>query len=59
MCHMTPEVFYFILGSLEDTDKHIKNEEGHHVSEKQKVQVLIKMCDDNRDTFITTLHNVL
>ena len=25
----------------------------------KKVQVRIKFCDDNRDTFITTLHNVL
>ena len=23
MCHMMPEVWYFIPGSLEDTDKHI------------------------------------
>ena len=26
---------------------------------KQKVQVQIKMCDDNGDIFIATLHNVL
>ena len=32
--------------------------EGHHFTSK-KSQVQIKMCDDNRDTFIATLHNVL
>ena len=34
--HMTPEVSYFIPGSLEDADKHIKFMYGHHVTEKQK-----------------------
>ena len=38
-CHMTPEVSYFIPGSLEDTDKHIEVTDGHHVTEKQKGQV--------------------
>ena len=57
-CHMTPEVSDFVLGSLEDTDKHIKVADGHHVAAKQKVQVQIKMCNDNGDPFITTLHNV-
>ena len=32
---------------------------GHHVTEKQKGQVQIKMRDDNRKPFIATLHNVL
>ena len=40
-------------------DKHIELEIGHHVTAKQKGQVRIKMCDDNRDPFIGTLHNVL
>ena len=56
---MTPEVSDFIPGSLEDTDKHIEVLEGHHVTEKQKVQVQIKMCDNNGYPFIATLHNVL
>ena len=56
---MTPEVSYFIPGSLEDTDKYIEVADGHHVTEKQKGQVQIKMCDDNTDPFIATLHNVL
>ena len=56
---MTPDVSYFIPGSLEDTDKHIEVLDRHHVTEKQKVQVRIKMCDNNRDHFITMLHNVL
>ena len=58
MCHMTPEVSDFILGSLEDTDKHTKVADRHPVTEK-KCQVRIKMCDNNGDTFIATLHNVL
>ena len=56
---MTPEVSDFIPGSLEDTDKYIEVADGHHVTEKQKGQVQIKMCDDNRKTFIATLYNVL
>ena len=35
-CHIPPEVFYFIPGSLEDTDKHIEVVDGHHVTEKRK-----------------------
>ena len=46
----------FIPGSLEDTDKYIEVADGHHVTEKQKGQVQIKMCNDNRNTFIATLH---
>ena len=34
--HMTPEVTYFILGSLEDTNKYIEVADGHHVTAKQK-----------------------
>ena len=58
-CHMTPEVSDFIPGSLEDTDKYIEVADGHHVTAKQKDQVRIQMCDDNRKTFIATLYNVL
>ena len=56
---MTPEVSDFIPGSLEDTDKYIGVADGHHVTAKQKGQVRIQMCDDNRNSFIATLHNVL
>ena len=56
---MTPEVSDFIPGSLEDTDKYIEFADGHHVTAKQKVQVQIKMCDDNGKKFIATLYNVL
>ena len=56
---MTPEVSGFVPGSLEDTDKYIEVADGHHVIDKQKVQVRIKMCDDNGNHFIATLHNVL
>ena len=34
-CHMTPEVSYFIPGSLEDTDKYIEVADRHHVTAKQ------------------------
>ena len=50
MCHMTPEVSDFIPGTLEDTYKYIEVAYGHHVTEKQKGQVQIQMCDDNRNT---------
>ena len=56
---MTPKVSAFIPGLLEDTDKHIEVLDVHHVTEKQKGQVQIKMCNDNEDSFIATLYNVL
>ena len=37
-CHRTPEVWYFIPVSLQDTDKYIEVADGHHVTEKQKVK---------------------
>ena len=58
-CHMTPQVSDFIPGPLEDTDKYIEVAYGHHITAKQKGQVQIKMSDDNGDTFIAPLHNVL
>ena len=58
-CHMTPEVSYFILGSLEYTDKRIEVADGHHVTVGGKGQVRIKMCDDHGYPFIAKLHNVL
>ena len=56
---MTPEVSDFISGSLEDTDIYIEIADRHHVTEKQKGQVRIKVCDDNRKSFIATLQNLL
>ena len=58
-CHMTPQASDFIPGSLEDTYKYVEVTDGHHIMAKQKVQVRIKICDDNTDTFIVILHNVL
>ena len=58
-CHMTPDVSDFIPGSLEDTYIYIEVADGHHVTAKQKGQVRIQMCDDNGNTFIATLYNVL
>ena len=57
--HMTPQVSEFIPGLLDYMDKHIEVADGHYAMAKQKRQVQIKMCDNNGDTFITTLHNVL
>ena len=58
-CHMTPEVTDFIPGSLEDTDKFNEVLDKHHVTAKQKGSVRIQMFDDNGETFIATLYNVL
>ena len=58
-CHMKPEVSYLIPGSLEYTDKYIEVTDVHHVTEKQKGQVQIKMCDNTGKPFIVTLHNIL
>ena len=58
-CHMTPEVSDFIPGLSEDMYEHIEFVDGHHVAAKQKVPVRIKMCKDNGDPSIATLHNVL
>ena len=56
---MKPQVSYFIPVSLKETDKYIEVVDGNHVTENQKGQVQIKMCNNNGDTFIVTLHNVL
>ena len=58
-CHMTPEVTDFIPDSLEDTDKFIEVADRHHVTAKQKGSVRIQMLDDNGETFIAALYNVL
>ena len=58
-CHMTPEFSNFIPGSLEDTYNYIEVTDGHQITAKQKGQVRIKMCDDNGNIFIATLHNLL
>ena len=56
---MAPEVLDFIPGTLEHTDKYIEVVDEHHVTAKQKIQERIQMCDDNGNTFIATLYNVL
>ena len=56
---MTPELSYFIPGSLEDTDKHIEVADRHHVTAKKTGQVQIKLCNDHGYPFISTLHKVL
>ena len=56
---MTLDISDFIPRLLEDTDKHTEVEVGIYVRAKKKLQVLIKMCSNNGDPFIATLHNVL
>ena len=56
---MTQHVSDFIPGSLEDTDKHIEVADEHHITAKQKGQVQIKICDNNGDTLIVILPNVI
>ena len=51
--------FGFIPGYLEDMDIHIEVADRHHFTEKQKRTSTNKICDNNGDTFIATLHNVL
>ena len=59
-CHMMSEVSDFILCYLEDTDKHIKVADRHHVTERKKVKCGIKkVCDNNGDAFIATLDKIL
>ena len=58
-CHMTPQVYNFIPGSLEDTGQYIEVSDGHQVTAKQKGKVQIKMCNDYGNPFIATFHNVL
>ena len=50
---MTPQVFGFIPGLLEDTDKIFEVADVHHITEK-KGHVLIKVCDNNGYPFIAT-----
>ena len=58
-CHMTPQVLDFTPSWLEDTDKYIEVADGNYVTAKQKCQVQIRMCINNRYPFIVTFHNIL
>ena len=58
-CHMMPQVSDFIPGLLNETDKHIEVADIHHITAGKKGQARIKICDNNEDPFIATLHNVL
>ena len=57
-CHMTPQVLGFVPVSLGDKDKNIEVADGHHVTAKTG-QVRINICNNNGDTFFSTLHYVL
>ena len=56
---MKPQVSDFISGRLEDIDKYIEVADGHYVMTKQKVKFQIKMCNNNVNPFIVTLHNTI
>ena len=56
---MTPQVSDFIPGSLEDRENYIEVTNGHCITANKKGQFKIKMCDDNGNPFIATLHNKL
>ena len=40
-------------------DQYIEVADGHYIMENKKVQVQIKMCDNNGNPFIVKLHNVI
>ena len=46
-CHMTPEISYFIPGSLVEKDKYIEVADWNFVPAKQTEEVQIKICDNN------------
>ena len=50
---------YFIPGLLEHKNKHIEVADRDHVMTKQKGELQMKMCNNNGDPFIATLHKVL
>ena len=56
---MTPEISYFIPGSLLEMDKYIEVVDGHFITAKQTGEVQIKMHDNNGKPFIATLYNLL
>ena len=56
---MKPQISDFVLGSLNEMDKHIEVLDGHLVKTKQKGEVKIKMRCDNGKHFITTLYGVI
>ena len=56
---MTLQVSGFIPLSLEEMGKHIEVADRHHVTEKQKGQVQIKMCNNNGDNLMAIFHNIL
>ena len=58
-CLMTPEISYFILCSLVQTDKYIEVEDWHFFTAKPTLEVQIKIRYDNGKQFIATLYKVL
>ena len=59
MCNMIPQFSDSIQVSLEDMDKYIEVTYWYYVTSNQKVQVQIKMCNNNINPFIAKLHNVI
>ena len=55
---MTQGISYFIPSSLVETYKYIEVSDWYFVTEKQRVEVPIKVRDDNGKPFVDTLYNV-
>ena len=56
---MSPLVMYFIPSLLEDADKYIEVTNGNYARANQKGKFQIRVRENNGDTFIATLNNVL
>ena len=57
--YRTPEISYFIPGSLVETDKYIEVADVNLVTAKQTGEIQMKICDDNGKPFISALYNEL
>ena len=56
---MTPEISYFVPGSLVETYKYFEVADGYFFTVKQTGEFQINLCDDYGKPFIDTLYNVL
>ena len=57
--HITSQFSNIISGSLEDTNRYIEVTDRYHRMMNQKGRFQIKMCNNDGNRFIATLHNVL
>ena len=57
--HMTPEISYFILVLLVETDKYVEVADNNFITVKQKGEVQIETRDDNGRPFIDKLYKLI